>query len=703
MDADLEGLVPVFLEEARERLRRLTELVPVVATEADVAIEAKRELHTLKGAGRMMQLAPFAELCHAAEEAIDAGAPRLGARLTAALDALATMADAVERGEDPGARHDLLAELAGTEHGSAPASPDAPAPEAAAAMPVAGPQGEVRVAAAALDEFAERAARVRSAARSVGRLLSRLHEIAHLAEEGLRDANPAQILAVVATSLRAAATETETSQARLERDGDEQLDAVLALELQPLGPWMRSLARHARELARGLGREIEVELAGEETRLDRRIARELEAAMVHLVGNAVDHGCEPAAQRRAAGKSEVARLRLAARAAGRGVEIEVRDDGRGIDAARVLERAVATGLVSPAAALCATADEALRLLFLPGFSTREEVSQISGRGIGLDAVQSAVARLGGEARLESRPGEGTRVLLEVPAERRGERALLVRAGGERLAIPAAAVRSVRPAKAATIESDEGGDFVRFDARRLPLVALSPSSTGAAAVGAAGPAGEEPWAPAASSESERVLLEASAGGRGFALAVDRVDGVAELLIRPFPAAAGAPRHLEGFALLPSGEPVALVAIAGLASGETELPPPARDATAAARATRVLLVDDSRVTRELERRLLEDAGFAVELADDGDEALRRLEAEPFDVLVTDIEMPRLDGYELAARLRRSERFARLPIVVVSTRDRPEQRLRGLRAGADAYLTKQSLSASDLAETVRRLAGR
>ena len=199
------------------------------------------------------------------------------------------------------------------------------------------------------------------------------------------------------------------------------------------------------------------------------------------------------------------------------------------------------------------------------------------------------------------------------------------------------------------------------------------------------------------------------GRPVAFAVDRVEGEVELLVRPLPRRARVSALVDGAALLPSGDPIAVLAPQALLGRETALrrAPMAQTGLlagpdAARELTRLLLVDDSRVTREMERRILEDAGFRVEVAADGDEALRRLAVEAFDCLVTDIEMPNLDGFERTAQLRQSERFAHLPIVVVSTRESSEDRLRGLRAGADAYLTKQSLVATDLVETVRRLTG-
>jgi two-component system chemotaxis sensor kinase CheA len=685
VDDELAELVPIFLAEARERLQRLADLLPSLTDDAAALAEAKRELHTLKGAGRMMAIAPFGELCHAAEEIVLARPSELKPLLTAALDALAAQVDAVELGGAVERDPNLLAALeaaAGAANGEQPA----PAPAVPATQPVAGGEpaaGEDRIGAASLDAFAERAVRVRAAAVTTGRLLARLDELANLAEEGIRDPQPGQALAVVAASLRQVAADTSALETRLARAGEEQLEAVLALQLAPLKPTLQSLARHARELARSLGKEIEVALAGEETRLDRRIARELDGVLRLLVANAVDHGIETPAERAAAGKPHAGRLSLAARAGGRGVEIALGDDGRGIDRERVVARAVAAGVVPRAAAAALTDEEALRLVFLPGLSTREEASELSGRGVGLDAVEALVIRLGGEVRLATTRGRGTSVVLDLPMARRGERVLLVRAAGHRLALPAVAVRRVTALEGARVEERPGHRVAVFGDRVVPFVALS---------GALG----------LSEDAPALLVEGAVAGRPVAFGVERLEGEEEVLVRRLPLRARASELLDGAALLPSGEPVAVLAPAALLAREAPRRRAVVAPAAAREAARLLLVDDSRVTREMERRILEDAGFRVEIAADGDEAMRRLAAESFDCLVTDIEMPGLDGFQLTEELRRAERFARLPIVVVSTRERPEDRMRGLRAGADAYLTKQSLVANDLVETVRRLTG-
>jgi chemotaxis protein histidine kinase CheA len=686
VEQEFSDLVPVFVEEARERLDRLATLVPRLPGDPEAVVATRRELHTLKGSSRMLGLGALAELCHAAEDALAEGHPELAALLTRTIDRLAAMVATVGAGGEPAPAPELVAALRGPAAVPPPgaATPSAGRGAAEPAAPPAAPlPGDVRVAAAALDEVADRATQLRLMALGAGRVGERAAELARLAEEGRREPQPAQLLAVLAAMLRRMAVEIDGEQRLMLRAAEEQLERVLTLQLQPLRGILLSLARHARQTAAALGREVEVELAGEETRLDRRIARDLEDALLHLVHNAVDHGLEAPEERRRLGKPAAGHLTLAASGAGSRVRLEIRDDGPGVDVEAVSRRAVAAGLLAADAAAALTPEEASRLLFRPGFSTRPEVSELSGRGVGLDVVAAAVARVGGEVTLASRPAEGTAVTLEVPVARRGEQVLVVRVGEVWMALPAAAVRSVAPLPAASVAEGADGPVARRDGRRVPFVPLARWW------------GETPAEP-------QMLLEGEVSGQPVALAVDDVVGEEEVLVRPLPRAVAVGDLLEGVALLASGRPVGVLSPLALARRDGGARPPAVPPPVV-RRVRVLLVEDSLVTREMERRLLEDAGFAVVAAAAADEALGHLAGEAFDCVVTDIEMPGMDGFALTAHLRARDDLAHLPIVVVSTRDRPEDRLRGLRAGADAYLTKQGLDAGELVDLVRRLAGR
>jgi two-component system chemotaxis sensor kinase CheA len=704
VDAEFADLVPLFVEEARDRLERLASSVPRLEADPQSVVEAKRELHTLKGAGRMMRIAALAELCHAAEEVLHAARSGMVPLLTRVVDELTVLVDAVSRGEEPAADAELVRQLqaaAGDEPAAAPpipevkpavlANPSSPlgpsSPDAAAPPPkpsAPSTAADVRVDAGALDAVAERSTQVRIMAIAGRQVTDRIYELARLAEEGLHEPSPKQVLAVLATMLRRVGVELEGGQRRLIRAAEEQLETMLSLQLQPLRGFLLSLARHARELARSLRREVEVELEGEETRLDRRIARELEEALVHLVRNAVDHGVEAPEVREARGKPRAGRIRIRAEASGPKVRLAIADDGGGIDVARVIQKAVGGGLVDSGAAAGMGKKEAMRLLFAPGFSTRKQVSEVSGRGVGLDIVASAVARVGGEVFVDTEPRVGTTFTVEVPVARRGEAVMLLRVGQLKIALPSSVVRRATRLDAGAVVERDGRTLATLDGRLVPFVPL------ARIYGQ--PAGDG-----------QLLLEGVVSGQPLALAVDRVEGEEEVLVRPITRRAPTDRLLEGVALLASGEPVGVLSPSVLSQREYLRALPAARPQVAARRVRVLLVDDSLVTREMERRLLEDAGFNVSAASDAEEALWLLAEETFDCVVTDIEMPRIDGFELTAQLRSMEHFAQLPIIVVSTRDRPEDRLRGLKAGADAYLTKQGLDAGELVDLVRRLGGR
>jgi two-component system chemotaxis sensor kinase CheA len=774
MEQEFADLVPLFAEEARERLDRLALCLPRLPVEPQAAAEARRELHTLKGAGRMMRLGAFAELCHGAEEllhGLQPGAPATGGLiplLTRVLDRLSGMVEVVSRGEgDPEPDAELLALLAtalpggrggagvspqaGSLAAAAPPGADDPSPAIASAPAAAGAAGQagtaehpgaaaprgvpgaggaahadgsghadgsasadgaagsdamapgagtapaapvrrgvaavagdVRVDSQALDAVAERATEVRILALAGRPLAERLYELARLAEEGFREPQPGQVLAVLGAMLRRAAMDCERGQRRLLHTAEEQLDGMLKLQLQPLRGPLLALARYARELGRSLKREVEVVVEGEDTRLDRRIAREIEEALLHLVRNAVDHGIESAEVREARGKPRAGRIRVRAIAAGPRVRLEIADDGGGIDAKRIRQLAVQAKLLDAAAAAALDDREALRLLMAPGFSTRRKVSETSGRGVGLDVVAAAVNRVGGEILLASEARRGTLVALEVPVARRGEHVLVLKVGALHLALPSAAVRRATSLAAADFVERDGRTLARVEDRLVPFVPLGRLY------------GQTP-------AEQQVLLEGQFSGQPVALAVDDVLHEEEVLVRPITRQVATDRLLEGAAVLASGQPVGVLSPAVLAQREVLRALPAVAARAVQRRLKVLLVEDSLVTREMERRLLEDAGFEVAAAPDAAEALSRLGEEAFDCVVTDVEMAGMDGFELTSQLRGMEHFSQLPIVVVSTRDRPEDRLRGLKAGADAYLTKQGLDAGELVHLVRRLGGR
>jgi chemotaxis protein histidine kinase CheA/ActR/RegA family two-component response regulator len=450
-----------------------------------------------------------------------------------------------------------------------------------------------------------------------------------------------------------------------------------------LKPFLQNLASHARELATTLGKKVKVRVRAGDTQLDRRIVNVLREAFLHLVRNSVDHGIENPAERGRVGKPEVGTIRIEAEEGGDRVRIRVVDDGRGIDIDAVVRTAIDRQIVTPDAAATLEPAEVLQFLFRAGFTTREETSELSGRGIGLDAVAATVRSVGGDLWMESTVGEGTEINVEVPVARRGDRVLVLGVGPHQVAVPASPIRAYRSVAPEMIMVEDGRRMVRIrgeivDARFLSeLLGERPSETG-------------------------VMVEMIVGGSVVALVADSIIGEEEVIVRPLPRAAGAPPHMEGMTLLASGRAVPVLSLQRLVPFPEDV---VADETHFVRQSvpiHVLLVDDSRVTREMMRRLLEDAGFEVTGVGSADDAMLALAREQVDCLVTDIEMPGVDGLDLTRRLRGEVEYADLPIVVVTTLDRPSDRLAGLESGADAYLTKQGLDVRELVALINRVGG-
>jgi CheY-like chemotaxis protein len=308
-------------------------------------------------------------------------------------------------------------------------------------------------------------------------------------------------------------------------------------------------------------------------------------------------------------------------------------------------------------------------------------TDVSGRGIGLDAVAALFRSIGGDLWIRSVPGEGSRVTVEVPVARRGERVLVVRVGSLVLALPSAAVRSFSRLRTSDLTVADGRTIVRRGSSVVSAVSLA----------------------ALFSEPETdhaTMVEITVGGRITAVIVDSILDEEEIFIRPLPAVAGAHPSIQGIAVLSTGNPVAVLSLQRLGPleiGHQASPEAFRDIGVRGR---ILLTDDTVATRKMLHRLLEDAGYQVTGVESAEEALRLIDNEPFDCVITGVELPGLSGIDLTRRVRSSDLYSDLPVVVLSTRDRPADRLEGLEAGADAYLTKQGMEPAHLLALIRRI---
>ena len=470
---------------------------------------------------------------------------------------------------------------------------------------------------------------------------------------------------------------------------------VLRTRMRPFGDGVRRFPRMVRDVARTLGKAVSLEIIGENTQVDRDILERLESPLAHLLRNAVDHGCESREQRLRAGKPPEGTIRVEARHSAGVLLVTVADDGAGVPVERVREVIVARGIVTPAVAEKLTEAELLQFLFLPGFTLKADVTEISGRGVGLDVVQSMVRSVRGNIRVNTQPGRGMRIQLQLPITLSVLRALLVEVAGEPYAFPSTQVARALKLARQNIEVLEGRHHFRFEDQQVGLLTAHQLFDCAS--------------PQLASGDLPVVVLGDRNAR-YGLVVDRFLGERELVVQPLDARLGKIQDISAAALMEDGSPVLIVdaddlvrSIEKLVS-EGLLTNPQRSGFElnAARRKRILVVDDSPTVRELVRKLLDGHGYLADVAVDGMDGWNTLRAGQHDLVITDVDMPRLDGIELTALIKQDPLLKSLPVLIVSYKDCEEDRLRGLEAGADYYLTKGSFHDETLLQAVVDLIG-
>jgi chemotaxis protein histidine kinase CheA/CheY-like chemotaxis protein len=432
-------------------------------------------------------------------------------------------------------------------------------------------------------------------------------------------------------------------------------------------------------------------MQGQDVELDKQVLDGVSDALKHLVVNAVDHGCDSAAERIAAGKPAQSTVTVTARAAGGTVVIEVSDDGSGIDEDKLRTTAIARGVLLPDSALSGQALHSV--LFMPGFTTADEVTETSGRGIGLDVVRSAVEGLGGLVELRTGP-DGTTFALTLPVTLGVLRCLMARLGNERFALPVPGIVESLSLKNAVVHSLAGNPVVVRHGETLPLLDLGT----ALGLGA--------------QRNPTAAVVVRHGDRQVAWAVDALDGERELVVKDLGSFLGRPPVISGATIDGDGSVVCLVDLRELGDESKQRGPGSFASTMsttdgsdtpALRRPRVLVVEDSVGVRELERAILESAGYDVTTAVDGSDGAARLGDDPADLVLSDVEMPGMDGYALTRTIRRTAGWEQVPVVIMTSRGSDDDQRAGLEAGASAYLLKTEFDQEQLVETVRRLVGR
>ncbi|ATV19379.1 hybrid sensor histidine kinase/response regulator [Pseudomonas syringae] len=472
-------------------------------------------------------------------------------------------------------------------------------------------------------------------------------------------------------------------------------DTALACRMRPFADVLNGQARMVRDLGRELGKQVRLQIEGEKTQVDRDVLEKLEAPLTHLLRNAVDHGIELPEKRVAAGKEPEGLIRLQASHQAGLLVVELSDDGGGVDLARLRQSIVDRKLSPAETAEQMSEEELLSFLFLPGFSMRDKVTQISGRGVGLDAVQHMVRQMHGSVELQQWAGEGSRFRIEMPLTLSVVRSLVVEVGGEAYAFPLAHIERMRDLQPDDILQLEGRQHFWDEERHVGLVSASQLLN------------RPPAQNAGETLKVVVIRERDAV---YGVAVERFIGERTLVVMPLDARLGKVQDVSAGALLDDGSVVLIVDVEDmlrsveklLNTGRLERIDRRNRQVDQATRKRVLVVDDSLTVRELERKLLVGRGYDVSVAVDGMDGWNALRAEDFDLLITDIDMPRMDGIELVTLLRRDTRLQSLPVMVVSYKDREEDRRRGLDAGADYYLAKASFHDDALLDAVVELIG-
>jgi two-component system sensor histidine kinase and response regulator WspE len=489
-------------------------------------------------------------------------------------------------------------------------------------------------------------------------------------------------------------TDLERFSRRLQHLANRLYDEAVASRMRPFSDGLHGFARMVRDLAKSLGKNVRFEIEGENTQVDRDILEKLESPLTHLLRNAVDHGLEAPEVRAQAGKPSEGRLILGARHVAGVLEITVTDDGGGIDLERVRQQIVAKGYTTSEMAKKLSEGEVLDFLFLPGFSTSQRVTEISGRGVGLDVVQSIARQVSGNVRIESQLGQGTRLTLQLPLTLSVLCSLMFEVKGQSYALPLTRVDRVLSIPPGDVQVVEDRQYCRFDEENIGLVDATQVLDLAASDRPAG--------------DMRVVVLSDRLNR-YGLVVDRLIGEHDLVVIPLPTRLGKVPNVSAGAILEDGSPVAILdsddlvrSIDNLLTRGSLKKLSQRVSAAKMVRKRVLVVDDSLTVREVERRLLENRGYEVTVAVDGMDGWNALQSSHFDLVVTDVDMPRMDGIELVRRIKASAPTTSIPVMIVSYKDQKEYRARGLEAGANYYLTKSSFHDEALVSAVRDLIG-
>ena len=691
-DPVIQEIVRGFVIESQELTQKITRAILALERPVDGAATASsydelcRSLHTLKGSAGTLGFSDLSDAAHQMEDAVvpfRALLVPLPAELADAvfqvMDAFNLRAEAyaAERTEGLADLQGPLDRLRGALEGT-PLPQPAEAPGPADQKPGAAGEGEWRVGARSVRQVIREVERLRE-------LQLRLSERQRDLEKGISILSRLGMLAETAEARAVLMSVSRT----LSDDTDEAGAIVEALEegvreitTMPVRTLLEPMHRAVRDLSRQFGKEAHLSVVGAELSLDRRMLEALRGPLIHLVRNSVDHGVELPEERELAGKHREGAIVIRLEQVGNLAFLEVSDDGRGLDERRIAEVAEQQGLLGPGEGRGLTPHQVHQLVFRPRFSTRNEVTETSGRGIGLDVVQSEVHALGGRVEVHSQANQGTRFTLTLPMDLGSSPVLVIRCGEHQLGLPTMSVEQVRPSRPDEVRVSRGSMTLVVNEQLVPLLDLG------ALLGIRHPTEPHSGTPVAVVASQ---------GRRVGVICDEVLGDRDLVIRPLPRELRSLDAYQGEAIYVRGELILVLRPDWLTQGGAER------RVGSVQSRRALVVDDSLTARAMHRSMLEAHGFTVHTAGNGGQALEQLRHSAYDVMIADIGMEGMDGYQLTRAVRGRADTRGMPVVLVSAQDGDQDRQAGLEAGADGFLSKKDCAAGRLLQEVQAVIGR
>jgi two-component system chemotaxis sensor kinase CheA len=743
----LKKLQATFYVEAEEHLQSISSMLlelekPHANTAPAALIESiYRSAHSLKGAARAVEIRAIESICQAFEDVFASWKKQSTKPAAEAFDILHQVVDTIRNLlADPAAaktpafhqqRDHLVRRLTQLHLAARTAAPPAtqPQPPVPQNPPVA-PEGDrtaetIRIATAKLDSRLQQAEEMLTVKAMLGQRNADLRELTqrfeqwwkewakispdlHALRQRMESPEPdrhtdalagfvewnSDFLRSFENQIVAVSARSEQDSRLINRQVDELLESTKKLLMLPFSTLSPGLLKLVRDLSRDQKKEVDLVIEGAEVEIDKRILEPIKDALMHILRNSVDHGVEIAPERARLTKPASAHISLKiAQVGANTVQIVIADDGAGIDLERVRASAIHHGMLTQTDAAKLSDAETQALIFRSEISTTPVVTRISGRGLGMAIAQSSIEKLGGKIAVESRRLIGTTFRITLPLTLATFRGIVVQCAEQTFLIPTANVQRVLRVNTSDIQSLENREILRIDGEVFSVARLErlldlPSVKGRRDT--------PPTAPI-------IILQST--GQRVALVVDQIQREDEVLVKPLRKPLVRVRNVSAATLLPSGKPMLILNATDLLksaqrSGATAVAAPVADIAAPTAVRKVLVVEDSITSRMLLKGILESAGYQVETAVDGLAGFAALREGNFDLVVSDVEMPRLNGFGLASRIRADQRLSTLPVILVTALESREERERGIDAGANAYIIKSSFDQSNLLETAARL---